>query len=251
MCRRWVLLVALASLPLCSQEQRPVNSFSTEKEAVLGASLATGVRKSVTIVDSTTLTQYVEQVGAKLIAVLPTQSAVYKFTIVTNDLGGSTHEPLALPGGAIFVPAQLIQDSLNEAEFAGMLAHAIAHVAARHGTRLATRAQSSDLAFSPVMYSNLGSPTGEADSLRNMQSSFEVEADQMTVGMVSGAGYDPEAFAGYVAREQKDADGVWSPLPPRDERVARIQSAIRRLPQTEFQLMLEEVHRLLTAAKVN
>jgi predicted Zn-dependent protease len=177
---------------------------------------------------------------------LPAQGASYRFTLVENDLGGSTHEPLALPGGAIFVPANLIFDSRSEAEFAGMLAHAMAHVAARHGTRLATRAQASNLEFSPVMYSNLGARPDADAHLRDLQRSFEMEADQMTVGMLAGAGYDPEAFAAYIARQQKDEEGTWSPLLSRDERVARIRTAIQQLPQSDFQRMQDELHRLTT-----
>jgi predicted Zn-dependent protease len=49
------------------------------------------------------------------------------------------HEPATLPGGYVFVPAGLFLAAQDEAEFAGMLAHAMGHIALRHGTRQATR----------------------------------------------------------------------------------------------------------------
>jgi predicted Zn-dependent protease len=80
----------------------------------------------------------------------------YTFTVVERNLGGSTNEPLALPGGHIFVPA-------SEDELSGMLAHSIAHIGARHGTRQATRAQVSNLTPAPVVF--VSSPAAADDSL--------------------------------------------------------------------------------------
>jgi predicted Zn-dependent protease len=105
---------------------------------------------------------------------LPDSGITYTLTVVANNLGRSTNEPLGLPGGHIFIPANLFLASRNEAEFAGMLAHAVAHVAARHGTRLATRALAVDLAPLPVMYLNLGSLEGGDERLRDLQHSLHL-----------------------------------------------------------------------------
>ena len=191
-----------------------------------------------------------ERIGSKLAAVLPDSGITYTFTLVEDNLGRSTNEPLALPGGHIFIPASLFLASRNEAEFAGMLAHAIAHVAARHGTRLATRAQVANLVPESVMYLNLGSLERADERLRDLQHSFEIEADRMTVAMMAGAGYEPEAFANYIARQQNDTEGRWSALLSRDERLVKIRSAIRQLPQNELPRMQDELHKLLPAPRV-
>jgi predicted Zn-dependent protease len=193
---RCFLLLVFAPVLASAQEPRAVNFYSKEREAILGASLAAGVQKNITIVESAALSQYVERIGRKLAAVLPDSGITSTFTVVEKDLGGSTHEPLALPGGNIFIPADLFFAARNDSEFAGMLAHAVVHVAARHGTRLATRAQVEDLAFLPAMYLNLTSLEGDDERLRDLQRSFEIEADRLTVAMLAGAGYEPEAFAG-------------------------------------------------------
>ena len=67
----------------------------------------------------------------------------YTVAIVADDGG---YEPISLPGGFIFVPASTILAARNEAEFAGMLAHAMAHIAAHHGTRAASRQRIADRA---------------------------------------------------------------------------------------------------------
>jgi len=248
---RWPFLLIVFAFPLaCAQEPRAVNFYSKEKEAALGASLAADVQKNITIVESAAVIQYVERIARKLAAVLPDSGITYTFTVVEDNLGRSTNEPLALPGGQIFVPANLFLASRNEAEFASMLAHAVAHVAARHGTRLATRAQVSGLAPLPVMYLNLGSLEGGDERLRDLQHSFEIEADRMTVAMMAGAGYEPEAFANYIARQQNDTEGRWSALVSRDERLVKIRSAIQQLPQNELLRMPDELHKLLTAPKI-
>jgi predicted Zn-dependent protease len=248
---RWpILLIVFSSLLVCAQERRAVNFYSNEKEAVLGASLAAAVRNNTTIVESATLIQYVERIGRKLAAVLPDSGITYTFTVVEDNLGRSTNEPLALPGGHIFIPANLFLASRNEAEFAGMLAHAIAHVAARHGTRLATRAHVLNLVPLQVLYLNLGLLEGGDERLRDLQHSFEIEADRMTVAMMAGAGSEPEAFANYIARQQNDTEGRWSALLSRDERVVKIRSVIQQLPQNELLRMQDELHKLLTAPKV-
>jgi predicted Zn-dependent protease len=208
------------------------------------------VRKNITIVESAALIQYVERIGRKLAVVLPDPGINYMFAVVEKNLGGSTNEPLAFPGGYIFIPTNLFLAARSDSEFAGMLAHAVAHVAARHGTRLATRAQVADLEFLPAMYLNLGSLEGGDERLRDLQRSFEIEADRVAVAVMAGAGYEPEAFANYIARQQNDAEGKWSALPSRDERIVKIRNAIQQLPQNELLRMQEELHRLLPAPKV-
>ena len=127
MYRRSLLRAVFASLSASAQERRGINFYSKEKEASIGASLAADVRKNTTIIESAALSQYVERLGRKLAAVLPDSGIDYTFIVVEKNLGGSTHEPLALPGGYIFIPAELFLAARSESEFASMLAHAVAH----------------------------------------------------------------------------------------------------------------------------
>jgi predicted Zn-dependent protease len=209
------------------------------------------VESQIAVINDTAISRYVGRVGNKLAAVLPDKGIKYTFTVVDRNLGGSTNEPLALPGGHIFIPANLLLAARSEDELSGMLAHSIAHIAARHGTRQATRAGVTNLTPSPMMF--VSSPAAADDSwlpagLLSLEQAFEKEADLLAAGIMTTTGYDPEALASYVARLQYDTTAKQSSaLPPRDERVAAIRAAIQQRPQNEFSAMQDELHRLLPA----
>ena len=261
--RYCVLLLACAAL---NAQDRPtgrgVNFYSLEKEAALGAQLAGEVHRKTTTIASAAVHDYVARLGARLIAQIPATGFTFTFTVVAEDMDSGIHEPRALPGGYIFVPASLFLAARNEAEFAGMLAHSIAHVTARHGTRLATRADLANIASVPLVYT--GGWTGYAVKqgaglavplgFLTFQRAFELEADSLGIRMMAGAGCDPDALARYIGRVQAPADATrskaFSPLPERDQRVAAMQHAIQDLPARayssgeEFPPIQDEVRRL-------
>jgi predicted Zn-dependent protease len=152
----------------------------------------------------------------------------------------------------------LILAAQNEAEFAGMFAHSIAHVAARHGTRLVTRGELANLASIPLIY--MGGWNGNGDALipigfLSTQRAYELEADRLAVRMMAGAGYDPGALVRYIVRVQPantdmDMQKVFSALPSVSDRTAGMEQAIRQLPAGTYssgdgiQPIQEEVRRL-------
>jgi beta-barrel assembly-enhancing protease len=237
------LILSALCLGCLAKAQQATNLYSSEKESALGAELSAQARSQYSVVSPATVGQYIDRVGRRLAAALPATNVVYRFAVVEDRLGGSTNEPLALPGGSVFVPASLISDSRSESELAGMLAHAIAHVAARHGTRLATRAEVEHVEFLPATYLNLGLLENGDSGLRELQRSFETEADRVAVAMMTAVGYDPTAFATYIARQQQDGDRQGNPLPPRDERVAAIRRAIQQAPQSDLDRIQQELRK--------
>jgi len=255
-------IVLLATLAVSAQERQVgqgVNFYSRGKEAALGAQLAQEVRQRTTPLDSVVVRDFLEQIGRKLAAQLPAGIS-YTFTAIADDMSGPTHEPLSVPGGYIFVSASLILTSQNEAECVGMLAHAMAHVAARHGTRQLTRAEVVHMASIPLVF--VGGWTGMGAggngqavpiSFLSFQRGYEAEADVLAVKMTSGAGYDPRALVRYIGRMQpEDTAGSKgsSPLPSRDSRTADMEQAIQELPlktyssSEEFPRIQSEVRRL-------
>ena len=148
--------------------------------------------------------------GAKLAAQFP-GGWTYRIETIREDQRGATHEPAAFPGGFIFVPADLITTARNEAEFAGMLAHAMAHV----------------VVGAPGMTWNaagLGVPMG----VLGLQRANEAEADALAVKAMAAAGYDPAGLASYLRRVQ-----------PASGRVAAIQAEIRQLPARTYHAGVE------------
>src|ERR687894_742924 len=100
---------------------------SLEKEVALGRQLAAEVDRQAKFVDDPTVTEYVNRVGQNLVL---HSDAKIPFTIKVID--SDEVNAFALPGGFFFVNRGLILAADNEAELAGVMAHEIAHVAARH-----------------------------------------------------------------------------------------------------------------------
>ncbi|MBV9746944.1 MAG: M48 family metalloprotease, partial [Acidobacteriia bacterium] len=113
-----------------------VNFYSIEKEIALGKQLAQEVERQAKIIDDPVIAEYVNRVGQNLVR---NSDAKVPFTIKVLD----TEEvnAFALPGGFFFVNSGLVLKADSESELAGVMAHEIAHVAARHGTKQATRGE--------------------------------------------------------------------------------------------------------------
>ncbi len=251
----WCLVILPVAL---AQSQRPpgqgVNFYSKDKEAALGLQMANDYRQKVTPVDKALVNDYVKRVGARLAAQLP-GGWTYRFETIREDTGTlapfadrvqddsvATHEPAAFPGGTIFVSVNLIAAARNEAEFAGMLAHATGHVEARHWTRQATKGQLAQIGAQTQLAASmpdrqpggLGVPLGMLAFLR----ANEREADYLGVTTMAAAGFDPADFASYLGRLQppKPAGGrVFATVPDRDERLKEIRAAILKLPARSYE----------------
>src|SRR3989454_6694855 len=113
-----------------------VNFYSLEKEIALGKQLAQEVERQAKIIDDPIIAEYVSRVGQNLVR---NSDAKVPFTIKVLD--SEEVNAFALPGGFFFVNSGLILKAETEAELAGVMAHEIAHVAARHGTNQATPGQ--------------------------------------------------------------------------------------------------------------
>ncbi|MGO9257833.1 MAG: M48 family metalloprotease [Bryobacteraceae bacterium] len=122
-----------------------VISDSKDKDIALGQQLALEFRQRTAPPDNAAVSDYVKRWAPNWPRSLPGEWTYQIETIREGPQSGATHEPTAFPGGFIFVSVDPIAAARNEAEFAGMLAHAMAHVAARHGTRLVSRYGSSRL----------------------------------------------------------------------------------------------------------
>lgn len=233
------LILCLASL---SAQQRPIaqgiNLYSYEKEAGLGAQLAQHMREQTTAIESATIQTYVERLGRQLAAQLPGVRFPFTFTVIKDDRGGRTHEPVALPGGFIFVPAGLILAAQSEAELAGMLAHAMAHVVARHGTRAATKAQIANQSAIPLIFVGSWTANGQEDlmipaAVLAAQRGYELDADRLAIRTMAAAGYDPAALIRYIDRTRSPRTAVQetrSALPAVADRLAALGQAVQELP---------------------
>jgi predicted Zn-dependent protease len=156
------------------------------------------------------------------------------------------HEPIAVPGGRIFVPVELILAAKDEAELAGMLAHSMVHISERHYTRQATRTQLADIATIPLVFMGGWGGYGARQAsgslipvgMLQFQRTLETEADAQAIQIVSAAGFDPAALVRYIVRVQTASPGttgaVFAVLPPAGQRASLMETAIQALPQRTY-----------------
>lgn len=239
------------------------NFYSIEKDIKIGQQMAAEVERTSKIVDDPVISEYVNRIGQNIVrnsdAKVP-----FQIKVIDND----EINAFALPGGFFFVNSGLIGAADSEAELAGVMAHEIAHVNARHGTRQATRGQVANLASIPLIF--LGGWTGygirQAAGLAlpmtflKFSRSFEKEADFLGVQYLYAAGYDPNAMVSFFeklqAREKRKPgtlSKVFRSHPLNKDRAVRVQALIEELlPQkqeyavttSEFQQVKDRVNRL-------
>jgi predicted Zn-dependent protease len=218
-----------------------VNFYSLEHEIALGKSLAQEVERSSKLIDDPVVTEYVNRVGQNLVR---NSDARVPFTIKVID--SDEVNAFALPGGFFYVNSGLILRAQEESELAGVMAHEISHVCARHGTKNATKGQAMQLAMIPLMLLGPGGWAGygiyEAASLAipvtylKFSRDAEREADFLGVQYMYKAGYDPNSYVTFFERIQADEKRrpgtipkVFSTHPPTPERIEATQKEIARI----------------------
>jgi predicted Zn-dependent protease len=218
-----------------------VNFYSIEREIGLGKQLAQEVERSSKLIDDPIVTEYVNRVGQNLVR---NSDARVPFTIKVID--SDEVNAFALPGGFFYVNSGLILRAQEESELAGVMAHEIAHVAARHGTKQATKGDIVQLASIPAM---IFIPYGWAGYAVYQGANFlipmtflkfsrdaEREADFLGLQYMYKAGYDPNSYVTFFERIQADEKRrpgtigkAFSTHPPTPERIENTQKEIARI----------------------
>jgi hypothetical protein len=181
------------------------NWYSLETEIRMGKQYAMQVEQSVKLVQDPVVTEYVNRIGQNLVR---NSDAQVPFMIKVID--SDEVNAFALPGGFFYVNSGLILAADEEAELAGVMAHEIAHVAARHGTRQMTRANWAQIGTIPLIFvgGGLGYGLYEAAGLglpltfMKFQRNFEAEADYLGLQYMYKTGYDPQAFISFFEKIQ-------------------------------------------------
>ncbi|MFN7924551.1 MAG: M48 family metallopeptidase [Bryobacteraceae bacterium] len=216
-----------------------VNWYSLEKEIGLGKGLAQEIERQAKIVDDPVIAEYVNRVGQNLV-----RNSDVKVPVTIKVLDAEEVNAFALPGGFFFVNTGLILRAESESELAGVMAHEIAHIAARHGTRQATRGGIVNLATIPLIFMGgwAGYGVRQAASVLipigflSFSRGFEAEADMLGLQYLYKAGYDPQAFVDFFEKLQSDEKRkpgtmakVFSSHPPTDERIQDSQKNIQEI----------------------
>jgi len=234
----------------------PIGAKGTESEVKMGRMLAAQVDKEAKFVDDPIITEYVNRVGQNIVL---HSDAKVPFTIKVID--SDEVNAFALPGGFFYVNKGLILAADNEAELAGVMAHEIAHVAARHAMENEAKMRVIDygmlagiLLGGPIVSNILynGGSFFEGMAFLKFSRGAEEEADKLGVQYMWAAGYDPGAMAtmfekleaknkkkpGTIARMFQDHPA------PADRRQSAIQLAGRFPEREEYVISSSEFQRV-------
>src|SRR5579862_9457944 len=218
-----------------------VNFYSLEREMALGKGLAQEVERSSKLIDDPVVSEYVNRVGQNLVR---NSDAKVPFTIKVID--SDEVNAFALPGGFFYVNSGLILRAQEEAELAGVMAHEISHVAARHGTKNATKGDIMQLGMIPLMILLPGGWAGYGIyeglqfaipiSFLKFSRDDERQADYYGLQYMYKSGYDPNAYITFFERilsDEKRSPGTvgkfFSDHPPTPDRIEATQKEIARI----------------------
>jgi hypothetical protein len=213
--------------------------YSIEKEIRMGKEYAMQIEQSMKMVQDPVINEYINRIGQNLVR---NSDAKVPFTIKVVD--SDEVNAFALPGGFFYVNTGLILAADEEAELAGVMAHEIAHVAARHGTRTMTRAQMANLLSLPLIFVGGGigyaarevAGIGLPMTFLKFSRGFEAEADYLGVQYMYKAGYDPNAYVAFFEKleaQEKKKPGTlakaFSNHPQTPDRIQKSQEEIAKI----------------------
>lgn len=228
-----------------------INFYSLEKEMALGRRLAAETDRQSKFVTDPIITEYVNRIGQNIVL---HSDAKVPFTIKVID--SDEINAFALPGGFLYVYRGVVEAADNEAELAGVMAHEIAHVTARHGVEQASKAELANYLSIPLIFlggwggyairqaAGLAVPLGFLKFSRGA----EKEADLLGAQYLWASGYDPQAmitfFEKLQAREKKKPGAiakVFSTHPMTGDRIKEVTNLLVRLPdKREYEVSTSE-----------
>jgi beta-barrel assembly-enhancing protease len=221
-----------------------INFYSVRKEQEIGRELSQEIEVESKMITDPVVTSYIERLGQRLVS---HSDATMPFVIKVLD--SDAINAFALPGGYFYINSGLILAADNEAELAAVMAHEIAHVAARHATKNLTKSQI--WGFASLALTAVGGPAGViihqvADiavpmTFLKFGRNEEREADLLGLEYQYAAGYDPLAFVNFFERiavhQKKDGNFVvrlFATHPMTADRIRRAQEEIgAMLPQRD------------------
>ena len=235
----------LAPPPAAADRQKPpwegLNFFSVDDELALGRKYAADLDRRLPLVAGSEAGTAVDRIGRRLAAHAP-RAAEWRFSVVnTREVNA-----FAVPGGYIYVNRGLVELAETEDELAGVLAHEIAHVVARHSTRAMSKqllltavAMGASLAVSrkSERWGDIIATAGGAGVLMaglKYSRNDEYQADRLGAEIMQAAGYSPHGLATFFEKLQGKSAGrgasrgarflaLVSTHPPTGERIARLQ----------------------------
>ena len=269
----WALMLASVA-PAALADRTPLNPgfnlFSPEQDIQLGKQNAEQVEKQVRLLNDPRVDNYLNNLGKRLFPHAPGYKYPFQYKCV-NDMAVNA---FALPGGYIYINRGAIETADTEAQLAGVMAHETSHVALRHGTNQATKAQLTSVPFA-ILGGMIGGNSTEG-MLAQLATNFtlqsillkysrtdESQADIMGTQILFDSGYDPRGMAQFFEKLNAQTKGnqipqFFSDHPNPGNRAERVDEEVDKLGGTpanyvsdskDFQAIKKYVHSLPVPAQ--
>ncbi len=215
--------------------------ISEEKEIAIGKRYAEEIDRSARIIKDPVINEYVNRVAQNV-----ARNSDLKVPLTVKVIDSPDINAFALPGGFLYVNTGLLKAADEEDELAGVMAHEIAHVAARHWASQMTKQTILQYAMLPLIFTPMSSAVyyGVMEAYMNgiplaflkFSRGDEAEADFLGIQYMYKAGYDPNAyvaFFGKIVQEQRSNPGsvptIFSDHPPTADRIIKAEKEIQTL----------------------
>jgi len=224
------------------------NWVSLEKEVALGAQVAAEFEQTARLVEDPVVAEYVDRIGQDIVKHSDAKVPFHIKVVDTDEINA-----FAFPGGYFYVNKGLILAADNEAELAGVMAHEISHVTARHATERMSKGQYLQLAAIPALFvggywaqMGIQNALGLGLNLEMMgiTRENEREADQLGIQYLWNTGYDPNAFVSFFEKMQAEEEskpgrlaGWFRTHPSTEDRICAALDEQRYLPEKDYYIV--------------
>jgi predicted Zn-dependent protease len=209
-------------------------------EIAMGRQASRELEQSVKLLTDPGVLDYVNRVGQNIV-----RNSDVKVPVTFRVIESPVINAMALPGGFVYVNTGLIMMADNEAELAGMLGHAVAHIAARHAMEQGQKGAMLNMSSTPTLQGGgiAGMVMQQAASIGipltfvHFSREAEKEADWLGLQYMYKAGYDPNAMATFFMKVRaqetvrQNVSSLFATHPPTEERIRAAEQNIQnRLP---------------------
>ena len=217
--------------------------LSTHDEVLVGVTLMKEIESRELLLADEDIQDYLDDVGRRLVRVAKRQHIPYTFKVLDND---DTIDAYALPGGYFYVTTGFLRNCSNEAELAGLIAHELAHVIARHHGQQLSKEYGARLLQGQLLGSDtLTTRRMTLDILNHLTTVHfderqEREADRISMELMIRAGYDARALPSILLKmyergieleaQPEIFSGTFQPTP---ERLDHLYSLFYAYPEAQ------------------
>lgn len=224
----------------CGGSGGDFNLISIEEEWQMGAQLSQEVAKQVRLNNDPAVNAYVRNMGQRIVqqAAPPFNQLPWEFHVVEDPAINA----FAIPGGHVYVNTGLIENADNASELAGVMAHEISHVLARHSTEQLSRQYGLSVIAGAVLGQNPGAlaqiaaQIAAGGAMARFSREAEREADEIGIQAMAAAGYNPMGMATMFEELMEHSKGqpgkveqFFSTHPLTSERVADARKRAERI----------------------